>query len=64
MQLRQKILSNPLRKKEVSKMELFRAKIENWFDSSMSRMTGTLKKKYSRPATLLMAILVTVFLNA
>ena len=53
-----------LTEKKVSKMELFRAKIENWFDSSMSRMTGTLKKKYSRPATLLMAILVTVFLNA
>ncbi len=53
-----------LTEKTVSKMELFRGKIENWFDSSMTRVTGTLKKKYSRPATLLVAIVVTVFLNA
>ncbi|MEP6583963.1 MAG: hypothetical protein ABJA90_06840 [Ginsengibacter sp.] len=53
-----------LTEKTVSKMELFRAKIENWFDSSMSRMTGSLKKRYSRPATLIVAIVVTAFLNA
>ncbi len=53
-----------LTEKTVSKLELFRGKIENWFDSSMARMTGTLKKRYSRPATLLVAIIVTVFLNA
>ena len=50
--------------KTESEIEIFRSKLENWFDSSMERITGTLKKKYSRPATLIVATIVTVFLNA
>ena len=53
-----------LSEKTVSEIELFRGKVENWFDSSMDRITGTLKKRYSRPATFVVAIIVTVFLNA
>jgi hypothetical protein len=47
-----------------SEIDIFRSKIENWYDSSMDRLTGALKKKYSRPATFAVAVLVTLFLNA
>jgi hypothetical protein len=50
--------------KTTSEFEMFRGKVENWFDSSMVRISGTLKKRYSRPATLIVAIIITVFLNA
>ena len=50
--------------KTESEIDLFRWKIENWYNSSMDRITDALKKKYSRPATLLVAIIVTVCLNA
>jgi hypothetical protein len=55
---------NQVSEKTLSEIELFRGKIETWFDSSMERITGTLKKRYSRPATLLVATIVTVCLNA
>ncbi len=50
--------------KTESEIDLFRRKIENLYNSSMDRITDALKKKYSRPATLLVAIIVTVCLNA
>jgi len=50
--------------KTESEIDLFRWKIENWYNSSMDRITDVLKKKYSRPATALVAIIVTVCLNA
>ena len=50
--------------KTVSEIELFRGKVENWYDSSMDRITGVLKKRYSRPATFVVAIIVTGLLNA
>lgn len=50
--------------KTVSEIQLFRGKIENWFDSSMDRITGALKKRYSRPATFVVAVIVTICLNA
>lgn len=53
-----------LTEKTAGEIELFRRKVENWFDSSMDRITGTLKKRYSRPATFILAIIVTVSLNA
>ncbi|MDQ6889699.1 MAG: hypothetical protein M3Z56_05435, partial [Bacteroidota bacterium] len=53
-----------LSEKTTGEIDLFRGKIENWFDSSMQRITGTLKKRYSRPATFIVGIIVTVFLNA
>ena len=55
---------NALTEKTVSEIELFRGKIENWYDSSMDRITGELKRRYSRRATLFVAIVVTIFLNA
>jgi hypothetical protein len=50
--------------KTISEVEYFRNKIEHWFDSSMDRITGTLKTKYVRPITLGVAILTAVLLNA
>ena len=50
--------------KTVSEVELFRGKVENWYDSSMDRLTGKLKKRYSRPATLIVAVVVTALINA
>lgn len=50
--------------KTESEIQLFRTKVENWFDSSMDRITGALKKRYSRPATFVVAIFVTCLLNA
>jgi len=50
--------------KVASEIDIFRSKIENWYDSSMDRLTGALKKKYSRPATFVMGVIVTLFLNA
>jgi hypothetical protein len=53
-----------LSNKTVSEIELFRGKLENWYDSSMHRVTDALKKRYSRPATFVVACVVTGFLNA
>ncbi|MDQ6813312.1 MAG: hypothetical protein M3040_06240 [Bacteroidota bacterium] len=50
--------------KTISEVEYFRNKIEHWFDSSMDRITGTLKTKYVRPITLGVAILTAGLLNA
>jgi hypothetical protein len=50
--------------KTISEIEYFRAKVENWFDTSMDRLTGTFKRRYSRPFTLLVAIITAVALNA
>lgn len=50
--------------KTASEIDLFRSKVENWYDSSMDRITGKLKGKYSRPFTLLIAFIITVCLNA
>ena len=50
--------------KTMSEIDLFRDKIEKWFDSSMDRITGTLKVKYLRPFTLVVAIITTLAMNA
>ena len=50
--------------KTASEVELFRHKIETWFDSSMERLGGDLKRRYSRPLTFVMAVLTAVLLNA
>lgn len=47
-----------------SKLELFNSKIEDWYNSSMDRVTGELKRRYSRPVTFIIAVVVTVSLNA
>ena len=50
--------------KTVGEIDLFREKLEKWFDSSMDRITGTLKVKYIRPFTLIVAIITTLAMNA
>ncbi len=50
--------------KTISELEIFRTKVENWYDSSMDRLTGVLKKNHSRPATIAVAIAASLLLNA
>lgn len=50
--------------KTASDLEIFRSKIENWYDTSMDRVTGALKTRYSRPFTMIVAIVTAVLLNA
>ncbi len=52
-----------LKEKTESEIELFQGKIENWYDSSMDRLTGNMKKKYIRPFTFIVALIITVSLN-
>ena len=50
--------------KTVSDIEIFRSKIENWYDTTMDRLTGELKRRYTRPFTLIVAIVSALLLNA
>ena len=50
--------------KTASEIEILRAKVENWYDSSMDRLTGDLKRRYSRPFTMIVAIVTALLLNA
>ncbi len=50
--------------KTTGKFEMFRAKVETWFDSSMDRITGALKKKYMQPITFCVGIFITLLMNA
>lgn len=50
--------------KTTGALELFRGKIENWYDSNMDRLTGTLKIDYTRKFTMTVAIIVTLLINA
>lgn len=50
--------------KTTSDVAIFRSKIENWYDSSMDRLTGDLKRRYSRPFTFLVALISVVLMNA
>ena len=54
---------NALTIKTSGAIEMFRNKMENWYDSNMQRLTGSLKK-YSRRFTFVAAIIVTVLVNA
>ncbi len=47
-----------------SETDLFKSKVENWFDSSMDRVGGTLKTRYMRPFTLIVATVVSILMNA
>ncbi len=44
--------------------QIFREKLEAWFDSSMDRIGGKMKKKYTRPLTFWVGLVVVVSLNA
>lgn len=48
----------------ISEVEYFRSKVENWYDTSMSRLTGSFKKRFARPFTLLVAAITAITLNA
>lgn len=50
--------------KTISEIEYFSGKVEHWFDTSMDRLTGTLKRKYVRPITMGVAVLTAAILNA
>ena len=45
-------------------LELFRLRVESWYDSSMDRLTGTLKRRYISICTFLVATVATVAMNA
>ncbi len=50
--------------KTTGAIELFRKNMENWYDSNMDRVSGTMKVKYTRRFTFISAIVITLFLNA
>src|SRR5882724_3289082 len=50
--------------KTMSEMDLFRSKLEAWYDSSMDRITGTLKENHSRPLTFWLGLVIVFLLNA
>ena len=50
--------------KSVGEIEMFRTKIEGWFDSSMERVGGAFKAKYLRFWTCIVATAVCVIMNA
>lgn len=50
--------------KTTGAIEMFRSKLENWYNSNMDRLTGTLKSKYTRRYTFIAAIAVCILINA
>lgn len=50
--------------KAIGELQLFRNKIEHWFDTSMERVGGTLKNTYTRFWTFWTALIITGLLNA
>ncbi|OLY93998.1 hypothetical protein SAMN05444008_110194 [Cnuella takakiae] len=55
---------NLMATKTTNEMELFRSKLELWYDSTMDRLAGTLKRKYSQPFTGIVVALVVICMNA
>jgi hypothetical protein len=55
---------NEVTDKVTSEVDLFRGKIENWFDTSMQRVGGSFKSRYMRPWTFVVAALAAILLNA
>ena len=55
---------NEVTDKVTSEVDLFRSKIENWFDTSMQRVGGSFKSRYMRPWTFVVAALAAILLNA
>src|SRR6266496_631251 len=50
--------------KTAGAIEMFRNKMENWYNSNMDRISGTMKVKYTRRFTFASAIVITLLLNA
>jgi hypothetical protein len=55
---------NTVTQKTVGAIELFRVKLENWYDSNMDRLTGAMKALYTRRFTFITAVVITFLLNA
>jgi hypothetical protein len=53
-----------LSQKTMSEIDLFRNKIENWYDSSMDRLGEFLRMQYTRRITFVLAMIIAVALNA
>jgi hypothetical protein len=49
--------------KTVGEIEMFKAKIENWYDTSTERLAGALKQRYTRKITFWLAVIITVGMN-
>jgi len=47
-----------------SDIDLFREKLENWYDTNGDRLTGAMKKKYSVPWTAVIGLIITISINA
>jgi hypothetical protein len=45
-------------------LELFRGKLEVWYDSNADRLIGRLKRRFAQPLTLIIATIMTVSMNA
>jgi hypothetical protein len=45
-------------------MEMFRLKLENWYDSNMERITGTMKVLHTNKIITIASIVITILLNA
>ncbi|MES2454868.1 MAG: hypothetical protein V4594_04995 [Bacteroidota bacterium] len=50
--------------KGISDLAAFKGKIEGWYDSSMLRIGGHMKRKYAMPFTILVSVVATIGLNA
>jgi hypothetical protein len=50
--------------KTISDIEMFRSKIETWYNTSMDRLTGDFKRRYARPFTLIVAAVTVILMNA
>ncbi|MEO6549037.1 MAG: hypothetical protein ABIN94_13605 [Ferruginibacter sp.] len=47
-----------------SDFDLFRERLENWYDTNADRLTGTLKRKKVLPSTFILGTIITIALNA
>jgi len=50
--------------KTMGAIEMFKERVENWYDSNMQRISGTMKVKYTRRFTFISAVVITLLLNA
>lgn len=50
--------------KTTNELEMFRSKLEHWYDSSTDRLAGALKRKYSQPFTGVVVAIIVICMNA
>jgi hypothetical protein len=56
-------VSNTITTTIKSDLEIFRNKLENWYDTNADRLTGALKRTKALPATIIIGVLLTIGLN-